>query len=169
MSAAGLINAGGRITASEIRGVAPTAGYKTADQTVTSSTTLVSDTALVVPVAANAVYWFMLTVLYKGGTLGAADLKPGWLVPSGTTLAGSTSGLGTGSTAVLAGYVTQAAWNPVAFGTDGGSINLSFTVVGVAVTSATAGNLQFQWAQNTSSATATTVMKGSSLAAWQIA
>jgi hypothetical protein len=73
------------------------------------------------------------------------------------------------STALVVQYGTVALGTAEAFGTNGTTTlmaaELSFTLV----TSSTAGNLQLQWAQNTSNATATTVKAGSVLTALRLA
>lgn len=168
MTALGNLLAGQRLTAAEVQGVAPLAAWKAADQSVTSSTTLVNDTALFLSLAANATYKFDLALLYKGAATGTADLKPAWTVPSGCVIAAITGGVNTGLGSVW-GTMTQSTVNPAAFGTNGTSLPLSLIVSGTVTTSSTPGIMQFQWAQNTSNATPTTVMAGSSLAAWQIA
>lgn len=139
----------------------PLTAYKSGDQSVVNSTTLVNDAALVVPVEANAVYKVELFIYYAGDS--AADLKVNFTFPSGATSNGTRYlGLNT-SLAIQYGEVV---WGgALAFGANGaGTIEvaeLAFTLA----TSATAGNLQLQIAQNTATATAITVKAGSLLTA----
>src|SRR5690348_15724965 len=86
MTAIGNINAGGRILASAMRGIAPLAVIKGADESVTSSTTLQNDDALLVTLTANATYVFSLFLNYQGGTQGSSDIKVAWTFPTGTTM-----------------------------------------------------------------------------------
>lgn len=166
MTAASAIRAGGRITAAEIQGVAPLAAYKSGDQPLTSSTALASDSALVIAVLANAVYDVDVLLYYTGFTAGSSDIKVSFTYPSGAT-SQSVTYLGK-STGLAVAQGTVALGTAQAFGSNGTSnimaLNLWFTLS----VSSTAGNLQLQWAQNTSSGTATTVKTGSKLRAWQI-
>jgi hypothetical protein len=131
---------------------------KTADQSVTSSTTLINDTHLKFAVAANETYIFQVFIwAYSANT--TPDLKLTITGPSGSTIAFSPStyyATADGTTAL--GTVN----------TGGGSFNTFVDAnernqlyFGSILNGGTAGDLQFQWAQNTSSATATTVKAGS--------
>ena len=62
----------------------PLAVVKGGDQSVTSSTVVVNDTALVVAVASSATYQFSCFISYEGGTQGSSDLKWTWTTPAGT-------------------------------------------------------------------------------------
>ena len=167
MTAANQLNAGSRLPASALRSIAPLAAYKGALESVTSSSTLQNDDALFLTLLANATYDLDMFVAYNGGTQGSSDLKGAFAIPSGATLVygfnsnGLTStphvgfyGSGTGAFTAGTGATTATNW----------TLRLSGTIV----TSA-AGVLQFQWAQATSSATATSVLPGSKLTAVQIA
>lgn len=170
MTAVSGILAGARITAAMLQGIAPLGALKTSDQSVTSSTVLVNDNALSVPVAANAGYLVFAMLDYEGGTQGAADLKFQWTGPSGATLVLSfvyypTAG-GVGANTNLAAItglsVTRTA------GTNGAGVTLPVFMFGTLRTASTAGTFQLQWAQNTSSATPTIVHAGSVVAAWEL-
>lgn len=143
---------------------------KTADQSVTSSTALVNDTALSVTVAANATYQLMDCVLfYNGAAQGTADLKFQFTGPAGSTLnmtalAFPTSG-GFGGT-VFSGITGLSATRTA--GTNGSSNTLPALLYGTLVTTATAGTFQLQWAQNTSNATATIIKAGSVLTLYRV-
>ena len=164
MTTVSSINAGSRITASEIRNVAPLAAYKGADETVSTGVgTLQNDDALFLSLLANAVYKWELWLNYEGGTTGSSDLKVGWTVPSGATLKGSADY--TTSGAVVEVYWTNA--TTLAPGTNGAAAIRGFNARGTIATT-TAGTLQLQWCQNTGSAVNTTVHAGSILLAWQV-
>src|SRR5262245_26161469 len=98
---------------------------------------------------------------YKGGTAGASDLKWAFTAPSGAVLRYGVSYNSTGLTGQVAIY--HVGTDVVAAGTNGTGNVLAVTMQGSLTTSSTTGNLQLQWAQNTSSATATTVGTGSVL------
>lgn len=153
------------LTASDVNTwFVPLAAEKGADQSVTSSTTLVNDSALVVPVAASAVYDFDLQLFYTGGTTGSSDIKLAWTVPAATTIVGGAL-LVTNPLGVALTYFTQSTPATIFTASNGAANPLPVRLWGTVTTSSTAGNLQLQWAQNTSNGTATTVKAGSVLTA----
>jgi hypothetical protein len=169
LTALSKIVAGSRILASEIQAVAPLAAYKTADQSVTSSTVLVNDSNLFVSVLASATYWFQCYLDFEGGTNGSSDIKVQWNAPTGATLrwqvfAGGTAGIGT-----PAGIGTRVQGTAYALGTNGPGSLTAASMWGTLAVSTTAGTLQLQWAQNTSNGTATIVHTQSALTLWQVA
>jgi hypothetical protein len=144
----------------------PVAAYRTSTQSVTSSTTPVNDNQLSVSVAANAVYRVELCLTYTADTAG--DLKIGWAVPASATFAeaffaGITSAGAASTDDVTAGTPSA---NPVFGGIGGGAAGLHYIVM--LTTAGTAGTLQFQFAQGTSSATATILLAGSNLIAQRV-
>jgi len=160
------IFAGEVITASLLQAFAPFFASKTIDQSVTSSTVLVNDTALSLPVAASATYFFVLNLSFEGGTTGSSDLKWGWTFPSGLTMRYTQAGnAGNALTATMGGF-TQATSGSNA--TNGAGNLQGLILLGTVTVSSTAGTLQFQWAQHTSSGTATIVHAGSVLGMWRI-
>lgn len=134
---------------------------KTADETVTSSTTLQDDNELFASVAANTTYE-LTGWLYVASTSNTPDMKLGYTGPSGATLVHSAWGQQTGATtntgspdtgvhATISGVHTKGVING----------NLSILLHGTLVVSSTAGTFRFQWAQQTSDAAGTTVKAGS--------
>ncbi|MER6236549.1 hypothetical protein ABT185_10845 [Streptomyces clavifer] len=123
---------------------------KTADESVTSSTTLQNDNHLLLPVVANATYSLFLMCIFSGSTVG--DIKFDWTVPSGTVLRWSDQ---TGAS----GLNTDAD----VYSAPGGATQVAFQIWATVVTSSTAGNVTFRWAQNASDATATIVRANSHL------
>ncbi|MFE7029439.1 hypothetical protein ACFU9Y_03950 [Streptomyces sp. NPDC057621] len=123
---------------------------KTADQSKTSTTTLGNDTHLVVPVVANATYALFLLCIFSGSTTG--DIKFDWAVPSGTVLRWADQ---TGASGLNTDVDVYSA--------PGGTTQVAFQIWATVVTSSTAGNVQFRWAQNASDATATIVRANSML------
>jgi hypothetical protein len=131
---------------------------KSSNQSVTSSTTLVDDSQLLFAVEANATYLFNI-FLWVYAADGTPDIKLTVTGPSGSSIAFSPStyyATGDGTTAlgtVATGGVTFGAF------VDANERNQLY--FGSILNGGTAGNLQFRWAQNTSSGTATTVKAGS--------
>jgi len=136
---------------------------KSANESVTSSTTLQNDDELLYAMDANTNYHFEISVLFTGGTAG--DMKFSITTPSGGDLwatgwipyAGGVSAFGpiSASGGVISSVDALGTTNPT-----------MIFIRGVVMNSSTAGNLQFQWAQNASSATATTVYAGSYMKVW---
>jgi hypothetical protein len=145
----------------------PLAAYRTSTQSVTSSTTLVNDNALFVTVAANAVYRGELVLIYDGDTAG--DLKAAWTVPASATISTAFATGLSGSAAAATDDLVTGASNTPQFGALGSGTNCAALYIFILTTSGTSGTLQFQWAQNTSSATATRVFAGSHLVLQRIA
>ena len=160
-----VILAGMDPTASLLQALAPFMAYKSNDQSVTSSTTLANDNALSLPVAANGTYFFICMLKFEGGTSGSSDLKFAWTGPSGFGMNYQLTGLNAGGGSTL-GFMRSATGSTG--GTTGAGNVWGTTMLGTVTASSTAGTLQLQWAQNTSSATATIVHAGSVLAMWRI-
>ena len=156
--------AGQRLTATLLSAGQINTIRKTANEDVTSSITPQNDDELIVPVAANATYEIEF-VIFAQSADAAADLLTAWSVPSGatglkavlgptSTAAAFTSNANTAATLKGRNFATNVAYQ---LDTDGTLIIEKAAVV----TSSTAGNVTFQWSQNTSSATATTVLSRS--------
>jgi hypothetical protein len=159
------VAAGGRILASQIRGAIALSSVRSTTQSVTSSTALQNDNQLFFNnIPASTTWKFLLTVLYNGGTTGSSDIKVGWSLPSGATLFGMTTSVAN-PLGVAIIYFTQSS---TIFSASNGTGNpLAAFFSGSIIMGATAGTVQVQWAQNTSSGTATTVMTGSDLTMWR--
>jgi hypothetical protein len=129
---------------------------KVAAQSVTSSTTLVDDLHLKLFLRDSRRYSFEAQIRYTGAATG--DLKLAFTIPAGATVrwdnVGSTfvnlSDVVTVSNSELSSGATRA------FGC--GSATRQISVRGVIIMGATAGNLQLQFAQNTSDPAATTIL-----------
>ena len=133
---------------------------KSADQSVTSSTTLVNDTHLKFAVAANETYIFQLW-LYTYAADGTPDIKLTCAGPSGSTVLWSSSQVifNAGGSTTLTVVNTSGVTADLFVDSNLRAIQLYGTISN----GATAGDLQFQWAQNTSSANSTTIKAGSSI------
>lgn len=127
---------------------------KTADESVTSSTTVQDDDHLFVQLEANSVYQFEMVLLPQGAT---GDFKFQFSSPSGATVFGSYLGYDAALTALAANY-----WDGTAVGV-GAGVTTPTTARGTIITGANAGRLKLQWAQNTSSGSATTLLTNSHL------
>lgn len=145
-------------------GTSPVLVVKTADESVTSSTTLQNDDQLKYPLLANLTYVFNLLAFYEGSTTG--DIKFAFTVPTGATLEWASLRAGGSLASASFGTTTEDVLGSgtVAFGgANGAGTRLPFQARGIVVMGSTAGDLQFQWAQTTSDAVATTVFARSFL------
>lgn len=141
---------------------------KTADETISSSTTLQNDDHLFVSVAANTVY--DVTLEMRELSQPGDDFKLGFTMPASATFTGALRGPATSATG-FSGAETQSiefTGGPLAIGGVAG-VNLPISVRGLLITAGTAGTLQIQWAQNSSSASGTTVKANSYLLLRQVA
>ena len=133
---------------------------KTADQSITSDNTLNNDSQLLFPMLANTKYQFKLEVFFDTGT--TPDFKWRHTGPASPTLVriverGSVPGSGTLSFNIATAYSTADNTLTSSSGTTGGYVSLE----GIIHNGANAGDFHFQWSQNSSSVTATTVRAGS--------
>ncbi len=159
-----VISAGARITSSLLTSMLDQYVYKTSTQTVTSSTTLVNDTELLFPVAANGMYVVEFVVYFA--SLQAAGFKTAWSVPAGTSGNKFVAGPGSANAVESSANTTEMRWaihgssTTVSYTDPRNSTGLqSFVIERATLTvGATAGNVQFQWAQNVSNATGTIVV-----------
>src|SRR6266568_1273001 len=125
---------------------------KGANQSVTSSTTLVNDTALVLAVAANAIYALDGFFIYDGDAAG--DIKWHFTAPASATLNWVSSGLASGAAGSTdnVSRTAQTLADTAPSGAIGAGSSVVLPVLGILTTAGTAGNLQLQWSQNASSA-----------------
>lgn len=138
---------------------------KGSDQSVTSSTALVGDLALFVPLAASCTYVINMMVNYEGGTQGASDIQWTFVPPTGSTFHYQGRYLDTGGTAQLP-YLTGTSVNHA--GTNGAGVIRSLGITGLIQVSTTAANLSFDFAQNTSNGTSTIVHAASWMTARRV-
>jgi hypothetical protein len=143
---------------------------KTADQSVTSSTTLVNDTHLTLTVAASASYTFELMLMAQSaGGSAAGDFKAGFTFPAAASchfmgtgpnnadLPGSSSSNSNGEW--IARNNATSGSSTIPYGMSGIPIGIRMT--GLLITGANSGSLRLQWAQGASDANATTLLTGS--------
>ena len=133
---------------------------KTTDESITSDNTLNNDSQLLFPMLANTKYQFKLEVFFDTGT--TPDFKWRHTGPASPTLVriverGSVPGSGTLSFNIATAYSTADNTLTSSSSGTGGYVSLE----GIIHNGANAGDFHFQWSQNSSSATATTVRAGS--------
>jgi len=131
---------------------------KTADESVTSSTTLQDDNHLFYSIAANEIWYVQMALYVVDGSDGAANFKMGLTLPASATcffswVWGNTSG-------TFAMHRLRVGTTVSLFGSAGGDL---FSPPGVVVNAGTAGTVQLQWAQSTSNASPVTVKANSAL------
>lgn len=185
MTAASGINSGSRILAAAIRGVAPLAAYKGADQSVSNNNSAwVADTDLSISLAANSRYFIIAMLAFSAAGSNVGDLITTFSWPAGSSgimsgfgvLASATATPAGAGNALIGSIVTTpgtAGAAPSAYqvfggkGTGAGQLAPAYMMCSVQ-TSSTTGNLQLLWCQHVASSASPTVMKaGSVLAAWQ--
>lgn len=136
--------------------------YKTASEAVQSFATPEADDELLFAVAANELWVFEAVIYYFTDT--TADLDMGFSAPSGAGGGWSTTGvsgnqgfnMATGSTAALRAFGTTAT-----LGGSGTSTYNAIELRGLCEVSSTAGNVEFVWSQDVSTATDTGIYAGS--------
>lgn len=135
---------------------------KTADETVTSSTTLQDDDQLFLPVAANARYLMDAFFIYTGAGDPAGGLRMGWTGPSGATMKWTNFGTSQNVSPTLVNYnvVVENIGGARGVGTNGAT-EMSCQPRGRLATAGTGGTLRLQWAQGVSNATGTVLKAGS--------
>ncbi|MFJ3834436.1 hypothetical protein ACIPY6_02845 [Streptomyces sp. NPDC090054] len=161
-----VIQAGQRITAGLLTSMQPSPIVKPADESRTSTTTNTNDLHLLVPVAANATYLATGLLLYSART--DTDIRIGWTGPSGAVfdwIIHAQSQDGTGGVASAGIVVDRQSIAGGGFPLGGFAAEnttiMTGTLSGRLVTSATAGNLQLNWAQRISNATSSIMRAGS--------
>lgn len=127
---------------------------KTADETISNDTVLQDDGQLKFTVPANSVYYFIQLVKFISTAV--ADIKMNWSLPAAASIEYQTQASGTT-------YTT--AGNLVLSGTGG---NIVRTLNGIVIIGATAGEVQYRWAQQTAEVSDTKVLKDSCLLAFRI-
>ena len=139
---------------------------KNADESVTSSTVLQNDDALLATIGATGTYAFDLYLFASSAANAAGDLSVGFTFPTGTMYFGASGP----SVNLASGSQDVAEWIQrlsAVSGTTTVNFGLSTTITrshihGLFIATAT-GTLQTQWAQFASNANASTVKAGSHL------
>lgn len=129
---------------------------KTADESVTSSTTFQNDDALAFSISANKSYLFRAALAYSAAASGGIKFQ--WTGPASPTLVGMVDrydGISGGNAAT--------AFSSVMLSLANAATKRIYEVIGIIQNGANAGTAQLQWAQNTTNGTATTVFKGAAV------
>ncbi len=139
--------------------------YKTADESVASSTSLQNDNHIFFTgLTPNAVYALNGFISYTGmAGADAGGLSVDWTIPTGASLAWSRGGY-PGPPASATSSVDLVATNHSTVrtsGTFGTTTNVSLHPRGTLIMGANSGTLQMRWAQSVSNAVATTLRTGS--------
>lgn len=141
---------------------------KTSDETVTSSTVFQDDNVLILPVGINEVWQFWFNLLFTADTAG--DLKTQYTFPSGGAFSAVSSFVDAANAAsndII--RATTSPTNTAVYGSQSATVPQFIGIQGVYVNGGTGGSVTLQWAQNTSSATATTIKTNSTLWAVKLA
>lgn len=135
---------------------------KDADTPRSNTTTVAADPDLQFTVVSGGIYHIFGWVTATGAAISAGDLKATVVGPTSSTGIWTMTGyLTSGTTFNLNATRNLASTNAV--GVNGATFSSAF--VFASVTAGSAGSIQFQWAQNSSNATATTLKAGSWLLA----
>lgn len=161
------VNAGDIPTADDFNKVR--AVGKSAGQIVNNSATYVNDSELLATVDASTVYTYQFMVFSTSGTV--PDIKFTLTFPTGSTCSFGHIALVT--TASPTGDADFGSYSSATSGSSGvsaaGTTGVQLTLLaGTLTVGSTAGTLQLQWAQNTATASDTTVHAGSNLVITQV-
>lgn len=135
------------ITESQVSDFPLSRAIKTSDEIVNNSAVLQNDDQLSIPVAANKTYIFEMYFMSTSGT--TPDLSYAFALPAGATGYVSLNSV-TGPSLITGTFVVLSA-----------GARTSIRLKGYVTTSATSGNIQFRWAQDTADVSNTTVHAGS--------
>lgn len=160
------------VTAAKMRQVSVDFVRKTADESVTSSTTLQNDDHLAYTVGATGTYAVDVYLFAVSAANAAGDINVGFSFPTGTMHWGG-SGLDVTLASSVDGTMSAGAHLSATSGTSAHGFGLStattlLVVHGLLIATAT-GTLQFMWCQNSSNANASTVKAGSYMLVRQVA
>lgn len=147
----------------------PLSAVKPVNQTVNNTTTHVSDTALTLSLAANAVYHVSAVLSISGPS--AADFRSSWTVPTGTTGTRLVQGPPTGVTSARDTIIHDRAASlttVLGYGTDGSEDSAVREECWV-LTAGTSGSMTLTWAQFTATVGTTRVRAGSWMRARRVA
>lgn len=139
---------------------------KSANETITSSTTLQNDDHLLISVAASTRY-LLEAFLLLSGTSNVGAIKLFWTAPSGSTLDWSPHSTYYNGATSAVGDIDASAWTlsdsrPTAAATANPNNHFACPK-GILLTGGSAGTLQFQWAPNNNTGDSAIVRAGSLL------
>lgn len=158
---------GQRLTADLLTSAQPMWVFKSAVESITSTTTLQNDDELTI--AGDAGSWVVEMELAmtasNAGAAGTADVKTAWSVtgtmsPSNRQVTGPSTETGSADNNITSRYGVSGMTTPIAYRARSGSAQFHVREV-AAFVATTSWTITLQWAQNTSSATAMTMQPGS--------
>ena len=165
------IYAGQRLTSGLLMSMMPQWALKTASTSRSATTTLASDPDITLSVTANARYIVQGLLLFAADP--TADLKIGWTAPTNANFQWSMIGQSTAATAGSGSVITDGQdLTSTSFGLGGVTSNaktMTAQLRGYLTVGSTAGTFALQWAQSTSSATATQLLAGTSVVLTRVA
>lgn len=162
-----------RVDATLLSSMLPTFTIKGSDTTKVSDVTLANDPDLFTDtLTAGGVYVVEFHIRF--GALQAAGIKTTWLTPAGTSGNRDVAGPGSANVFETNANTTEMRWSVHGFGTTVAYTNPRNSIANqswlyeksLITLGATAGPVNFRWAQNASSATGSVVFS-SSYARWQ--
>jgi hypothetical protein len=172
-----VVLAGQRLTAAVLQAFAPIRAVKASDSSaVTNSTTLVSDTELVIPVVSGRTYDLDGWIIWVGNDTG--DIKFAFDAPTGSTLDwGILGGDDTDTTFATGNTRGRGEWFPRLNSTSFPTSTVQFSASTAAIfgilrgrlVAGATGNLTLKFAQNTSNGTGTLLKAGSWIHAQTVA
>jgi hypothetical protein len=154
------ITAGQTVKASDLNALSGLTACLTADSSIVNNSTAFVSTNLVIAVAANTTYAMESFVIFDSSA--TADYKCNFLLPVGATMLMSLWGSGVGATAVDSTifHDSLAVTTLPAGGVASGTL-MTLRTAGTITIAATAGNVTYQFAQNTATAVNTFIKTGS--------
>lgn len=137
---------------------------KATSEPIASSAALQDDNELLFAANASETWIYDVSFIYTTGASATPDIRVGMNGPTGSTCVYQASDIAHAGNAAAGATACNASISltTTSTGTKGGILTGSITTAG------TAGNVVFRWAQNTSNATATTVVAGSSIVAFKL-
>lgn len=144
---------------------------KSANQSITNSTTLQDDTHLQFTVAGSAIYRVEGLLIFNGATSGGG-MRIGWSAPPLSSFDWIATGQNTGATATAGSVITNAqnlSSNNYGLGTIGTSTNMTAAVRGLLQTGTNGGTFKLQWAQALANATAVTMVQNTNITLQRVA
>lgn len=155
-------------TAGQFATYGPLAVHRLSDSTpIVSNTTLANDDTLLVTPSVSATYEIDMGIMYRSSA--TADLKVAMTWPTGATCWWGGIGLSPADVFAMQLIENGASGAALTFGGGGVGGTRAVWLSGLLVMSTTAGNLQVQFAQNTSDASNTVIRAGSWLTLRQTA
>ena len=140
--------------------------YKTTNEDKTSDTTRADDNELALTLEANSVYIFEIIMPYKTQTTGSQGISFGVSVPTGATIEAHYDVASGANWRFIGRRFTATTTRDVNYGNTNGEAQVR--IKGTIDTAGTAGTFAPKWAQATSSANYTRVVKGAYMIAHKI-